>query len=66
MHDAHAVAVVQRLEQFIEIVTNIEVGKRLIQLLEIRVVHVFKYKRWRPGHWILDHRLQRYYICTTS
>ena len=42
VHDAHAVAVVQGLEELVQVVPDVIVSQGLIQLLEISVVHVLK------------------------
>lgn len=47
VHDAHRVAVVQGLQQLVQIETNVKIGQSLVQLLEVRVVHVLKDERWR-------------------
>ena len=49
MHHSHAVGIVQRLQQFIEIVAYVIVRQGRVELLEVRVVNVLKHQCWRPG-----------------
>lgn len=42
MHDAHAVAVVQGLEELVQVVTDVVVSQGLVQLLEVGIVHMFE------------------------
>ena len=44
VHDAHAVTVVESLQKFIQVEPNIIIGQSLIELFEVGVIHVFKYK----------------------
>lgn len=59
VHDAHTVAVIERLEQLVQVETDVIVGQRLIEQLEVRVVHVLEDESWCPRHGIFHHCLQR-------
>ncbi len=58
MHDAHAVAVVQRLEELVEVASDVVVCERLVELLEVGVVDVLEDEGGRAGHGVLHHALQ--------
>ena len=45
VHDAARMTVIQRLQNLINIISNIEVGKRRVQCLEVGVVDVLKDQR---------------------
>lgn len=49
VHDALRVAVVQRLEQLVDVVAHVQVAQRGVQHLEVRVVDVLKHQRGRLG-----------------
>ena len=57
MHDTIRVAVIQRLQELKNVVSNVIIGQRWIQNLEIRIVDVFKDERRRLGLWI-THNVQ--------
>uniref|UniRef100_A0AAG5D8W7 Secreted protein n=1 Tax=Anopheles atroparvus TaxID=41427 RepID=A0AAG5D8W7_ANOAO len=59
VHDAHAVAVVQCLQQLVQIVPDVVVCERLVELLEVRIVHMLEDEGRRTGDRILHDRQQR-------
>lgn len=59
VHDSHAVAVVECLQQFVQVETDIVIGQCLIQQLEVSVIDVLKDQCWSPRNWVLNNSLQR-------
>uniref|UniRef100_A0A182MKF9 C2H2-type domain-containing protein n=1 Tax=Anopheles culicifacies TaxID=139723 RepID=A0A182MKF9_9DIPT len=59
VHDAQAVAVVERLQQLVQIVPNVVIAERLVELLEVGIVHMLEDECRRTGDRILHHRQQR-------
>ena len=49
MHNAHGVAKVERLQNLENVEASVEVGQRLVQLLEIGVVYVLEDQRFGEG-----------------
>lgn len=54
VHDALAVTEIQRLQKFINVETDIIIGKARVQGAEVCVVHVFKNQTWRLALAITD------------
>jgi hypothetical protein len=59
MHDAFAVAEVQRLEQFIDIIPDIVVYKTRIKRPKVGVVHILEHKARRLALAVANHVQQR-------
>lgn len=56
VHDAFAVAVVQGLQNFVDVKSNIHISKALVQRPEVNIagVDVLHYQSWCLSHWVPD------------
>ena len=65
VHDPHAVAIVQSLEELVQVAPDVVVCESLVKLLEVSVVDMLEDEGRGARDRILDHALQCDYICPT-
>ncbi len=64
MHDAHAVAVVECLEQLVEVASDVVVGEGLVKLLEVCVVDMLEDEGGSARYRVFDYTLQCDDVCS--
>jgi len=66
VHDSVAVGEIQRLEELVHVVADVDVCELWVEYLEVCVVDGFENERWGFGLWIANDVVEFDYVCTSA